>query len=107
MNLPGGGLRSIDNSRIPDRTAVRIEKNVVVEGRGKVGVVENVEHLCAELKVGSFRNLPQVGVLEQGEVHVDQTRSSYRIPPAVAEQSVNGSATGSRSLRGRHGETLQ
>ena len=77
LNLPRGNLRlndlaelGISRSVCEDRlhraaTCVGIES-----GRRKVGSIQNIEHLRAELHVERFRDPWDVIVLQQGEINI-------------------------------------
>lgn len=67
-------------------------------------MIDDIEEFSSELHV---KALGQAIVLENREIEVDETRSIEWISAAVPEQSIDGSATGRRSLLGRHGKTLQ
>src|ERR1700680_908157 len=62
----GGGIKS--TCRAIGRS-VLIKQNVVDEWRVEIGVIEQVENLCAKLQVQTFSNC---GVFDKGEVEVDQ-----------------------------------
>jgi hypothetical protein len=47
-----------------------IERRKVVGRRRKVGTVENIEELCPELSVESFRDTFHSVVLENGEIQL-------------------------------------
>src|SRR6266446_3364296 len=56
------------------RTPVRIEYVSVVQGRGKIRVIQNVEKLGPELCIEAIRDPLDVVVLEQREIEVHQSR---------------------------------
>lgn len=70
LNLAGGRLRGIDEAGAWDALPGLIEHRQVVGGRGKIRAVQNVENLGAELGVETFRDPPDVVVLENGEVQL-------------------------------------
>src|SRR6266566_4382574 len=67
--------------RIP--RAIRVDR-AQVAGGGEVCVVQNVEHLDAELRVESLGNRPDVVVLVYREVDVEQARANYYISSQIA-----------------------
>src|SRR5260370_14360690 len=52
-----------------------IEKELVVRGRREIGPIQNVERLKTKLSVETFRNSPDVVVLEHGNIKCPQPRS--------------------------------
>lgn len=63
-----------------------IEDIRVVRGdrRSEVGMVENVEKFCAELKVKILRDSLNVIIFEHGEVHLRCARGDQDIAPSIA-----------------------
>src|SRR5207245_1370436 len=64
----------------------RVENIPVVQGRGKIRVIHNVEELSAELRVEAIRDPLDVIVLEQGEVEVYQSGSDECVPAQVSAE---------------------
>src|ERR1700733_9872456 len=104
LDLTRRCLGCIDNTSTAHLGAVGIKQGVVVQGRGEVCMVEDVEELCAELNIEVFGYRI---VLEQREIQVDEARSIERISAAISEQGVDRSATCCRALLCRHRKALQ
>src|SRR5207253_1120965 len=62
----------------------RIEYVSVVQGRGKIRMIQNVEKLGTELRIEAIRDPLDVVVLEQGEIEVRQSWSNECVSSQVA-----------------------
>ena len=66
--------------------ACGVEDVAFVEGRGKIGVIDYVEELGAELDVEGIGNSLDVVVFENGEIQLRQPRPDQDIPAQIALQ---------------------
>ena len=81
--------RYLQGSELPKprlRVSATVERLQVVQWWREVGVVENIEELRSELNIEVFRDFGNFGVLNHGEVHIDQPRSYDGVAPQVAEK---------------------
>src|SRR6266852_6262641 len=84
LNLPRRRLSRSNQPCIVYTASRRIEYVPVVQGRGKVGVIQNVEELGPKLRIEAIRDPFDVVVLEQGEIEVHQSGSDECVPAQVA-----------------------
>src|SRR5207237_9466782 len=84
LNFPVGNLGRSELSERRIRRSVHVREGAEVRRRREVDVIENIEHLRAELQIerlGDFRN--EV-VLEYGEIHVKEGWPDNHVPSQVA-----------------------
>ena len=86
LNLPrcGGGLGQQSRRRVQGSSAI---ENICVDSlsrRRKIGMIENVENLGAELDIKPFRDALDVVVLEQRKVERRNPRTDHDVSPCIA-----------------------
>ncbi len=86
LNLTRGRRRRIQTSGTVYRTAATVKHCAIVERRRKIGVVENIEKLCAKLDVGTLRDGLYFRILYQGKIKIRQPGSNQGISLQMAAQ---------------------
>ena len=67
LDLSAGGCRLINRARVARRRTVLSVQLAVGEGRKKVGVIKEIEKLCAEL---NRQSLHDSSVFDHGKIEV-------------------------------------
>src|SRR5580692_3878219 len=70
------------NLRITWSSIVDVPRDNGVGRQGIIRMVENIEELCAQLQIQSFR---QAGVLRDGEIHIAESGAKDRVPTQIAK----------------------
>src|SRR5580700_6563713 len=70
------------NLRITWSSIIDVPRDNGVRRQGEIRMVENIEELCAQLQVQSFR---EPGVLRDREIHIAESGTKDRVAAEIAE----------------------
>src|SRR5229473_790891 len=86
LDLPRWRLSRCNKPCVGHGVSRRIEYVSVVQGRGKIRMIHNVEKLGPELRVEAIRDALDVVVLEQREIEVHQSGYDECVPAQISAQ---------------------
>src|ERR1700692_3410083 len=86
LDLSGVNRRRSHLTRNAGRRSSRIENVCIVGGyrHGEVGVIQDIEKLRPELHIETFRNPPDIVILEKGKIQVRNSWSDQDVATGVA-----------------------
>src|SRR5882762_4348770 len=85
LNLPGSRIGQGKDPGGRSRRSSRVHDDSIVVRRREIGPIEDIEHLGPELRLERLRNLRERNILEQGKIHINQSRPNQRVPPGSSK----------------------